>query len=354
MLKIGIEQEFVFADASGRYLDADTSDYSAFSAIVEEFPAFAGDDAWLDCKSLERYPKRCYVEGFERHDGNGVCVETLPKGLEVRTLPHGTIAGVLEEFESSCADVMRLARSRGLAPLLVSRHPFKTALAFEQRLGAEERAARSDAELALARRAMLSHGLHVTVSLVGWSAEGMLGLVDKVNYYLPALIPWSFSSPFYAGKVFEGLCSRNYFRAESRRMADVEIRRGVPLLEFRGFDACGDARLLEALLNLYCGFLLDDSLPGRAPRQDPGRLKLSSLEGFGDRSLREEGQALLQAARSALADRGGAEESLALLEALLETNDSYAARMKNRYAETGSVMESISGLYAFRGCGGER
>jgi hypothetical protein len=201
---------------------------------------------------------------------------------------------------------------------------------------------------------MFTHGLHVTVSLDGWSADGMLDLADKVNFYTPALIPWSFSSPFYAGRLFDGLCSRNYFRAESRRMADVEIRRGVPVLEFRGFDACGDARLLEALLNLFCGFLLDDSLPGRAPKQDPERLKLSSLEGFGHPSLREEGRALLQAARAALAAGGGAEESLALLESLLESNDSYAARMKKRYAETGSVMESISGLYAFHGFGGER
>ena len=353
MLRIGIEHEFVFADASGRYLDADNTDYSVFSAIVDRFPAFAGDDACFECKSLERYPKRCYVEGFERHDGNGLCVETLPKALEVRTLPHDSVAGLIEEFEASCAAVMRQARSRGLAPLLVSRHPFKTALAFEQRLGAEERAARSEAELALARRAMFTHGLHVTVSLEGWSAEAMVGLADKVNYYLPALIPWSFSSPFYAGRLFDGLCSRNYFRAESRRMADVEIRRGVPVLEFRGFDACGDARLLEALLNLFCGVLLDDKLPGRASRQDPERLKLSSLEGFGNPSLREEGRALLQAARAALADRGGAEESLALLESLLESNDSYAARMKKRYAETGSVMESISGQYRYRGFEGE-
>jgi hypothetical protein len=251
---------------------------------------------------------------------------------------------VIGEFEASCAEVMRLARRRGLSPVLVSRHPFKTSLAFEERLGAEERAVRSDGELALARRAMLTHGLHVNVSLAGLSAERMLGLADKVNFYTPALIPWSFSSPFYEGKAFDGLCSRNYFRAESRRMADVEMRRGVPVLEFRGFDACGDARLLEAVLTLFCGFLLDESLPGRAPRQDPERLKLSSIVAFADPSLREEGRAVLRAARATL-NNGGA--SLALLETMLGTNDSYAARMKSRYAESGSVMDSISGQYAY-------
>lgn len=350
MLRAGIEQEFVFADASGRYLDADNTDYSLFAAIVDEFPVFEGDAAVFERKSLETCPKRCYVEGFERHDGNGNRVETLPKGLEIRTLPHSSVTGVIAEFKTSYAEVMRLARRRGLSPLLVSRHPFKTSLAFEQRLGAEERAVRSEAELALARRAMLSHGLHVTVSLDGGSAEGMQSLADKVNFYTPALIPWSFSSPFYAGKAFEGLCSRNYFRAESRRMAGVEMRRGVPVLEFRGFDACGDARLMEALLTLFCGFLLDDSLPGRAPRQDPARLKRSSLAGFAEPSLRDEGRAVLRAARSVL---GGGGDSLALLESMLDSNDSYAARMKSRYAETGSVMESIAGQYDFQDCGGE-
>jgi hypothetical protein len=254
------------------------------------------------------------------------------------------VEGVVEEFRSSYTEAMRIAARAGLSPVLTSRHPFKTSLAFEERLGAEERAVRSDAELALARRAMLTHGLHVNVSLAGLPAARMSELADKVNFYTPALIPWSFSSPFYDGKAFDGLCSRNYFRAESRRMADVQTRRGVPVLEFRGFDACGDARLLEAVLTLFCGFLLEDSLPGRAPRQDPERLKLSSMAAFADPSLREEGRAVLCAARAALND---GRESLALLESMLGANDSYAARIKSRYAESGSVMDSISGQYAY-------
>lgn len=344
MLSMGIEQEFVFADAGGRYLDADNTDYAVFGGIVDEFPAFAGDDAFLECKSLERYPKRCYVEGFERHDRSGNRVETLPKGLEIRTLPHPVVVGVVEEFVNTYAAVMRLAGRRGLSPLLVSRHPFKTSLAFEERLGAEERAVRSEARLALARRAMLSHGLHVNVSLAGAPAETMSSLADKVNFYTPALVPWTFSSPFYAGQAFDGLCSRNYFRAVSRQMADVQMRQRVPVLEFRGFDACGDARLLEAVLTLFRGFLLDHSLPGRAPRQDPKRLQRSSMVGFADPELREEGRMVLHAAQAALGD-GSA--SLAWLESMLDANDSYAARMKNRYAASGSVMDSISGLYDY-------
>lgn len=344
MLRVGIEHEFVFADKAGRYLDADNSSYSTFSEIVRNFPAFDGDDAVFECKSLEQYPKRCYVEGFERHDREGRRVETLPKGLEIRTLPHASVDGVIAEFRSSYTQAMRLAGRAGLSPVLTSRHPFKTSLAFDAGLGDEERRVRSEAQLALARSAMFTHGINVNVSLAGRPAEKMLGLVEKINYYAPALIPWSFSSPFYEGKAFDGLCCRNYFRAHSRKMAELHLRQGVHVLEFRGFDACGDAQLLAAVLKLFCGFLLDESLPGKAPQQDPERLKLSSLGGFDDPSLRQEGQAVLRAARVAL-NSGG--EAFDLLEAMLQENDSYAARMKSRYAETGCIMDCISGQYSY-------
>ena len=344
MLGVGIEHEFVFADTEGQYRDADNTEYAVFRDIVDAFPAFEGDDACLECKSLEQYPKRCYVEGFERHDRKGNRVETLPKGLEIRTLPHASVEEAVEEFTNSYADAMRLAARAGLSPVLTSRHPFKTALALEARLGPEERKVRTPAELALAQRAMLSHGLHVNVSLGDFPAEKMLALVEKVNYYTPALIPWSFSSPFCEGKAFAGLCCRNYMRAESRRLADLLERRGVRVLEFRGFDACGDAGLLAAIVKLFCGFLLDGSLPGKAPQQDAERVKRSSILGFDDPSLREEGQSVLRAARVAL---NGHDESFELLEAMLRENDSYAARMKSRYAETGCIMDCISGQYSY-------
>jgi hypothetical protein len=344
MLKIGIEQEFVFADSAGSYLDADNTGYPVFSAIVDEFPAFEGDDAWLDCKSLETFPKRCYVEGFEHHDAQGKRIETLPKGLEIRTLPHDSVEGVVTEFRNTFSAVMGLAARTGLVPLLISRHPFKTSIGLRALSGEVERRVRTEQELALAMRAMLSHGMHVNVSLQDASAGKMQDLVEKVNYYLPALIPWSFSSPFYQGKVFEGLCSRNYLRADSRRMADMQDRRGACVLEFRGFDACGDANLLAAVLTLYCGFLLDESLAGRSRQQDPELLRHSSLVGFGDPILSDLGMQILRASQAAIANNSG---GFKLLEAMLRNNDSYAKRMKQKYAETGDIVESMHGWYDF-------
>ncbi len=344
MVKIGIEQEFVFADSAGRYLDADNTGYAVFSAIVDKFPAFDGDDAHFECKSLETYPKRCYVEGFEHHDAGGKRIETLPKALEIRTLPHDSVARMVAEFRQSFNVVMDLAVQAGLVPLLTSHHPFKTSIGLDALLGEVERKLRPEQESALAVRAMLTHGMHVNVSLQDASAGKMQDLVEKVNYYLPALIPWSFSSPFFEGKLFRGLCSRNYVRADSRRMVESHDKLGGCVIEFRGFDACADATLLEALLSLYCGFLLDVTLPGRSQQQDPELLRHSSLVGFEDQSIRAQGLQILRASEAALTNNSGGFE---LLEAMLIKNDSYAARMKQKYAQTGDIMKSIAGWYDF-------
>jgi hypothetical protein len=344
MLKIGIEQEFVFADESTGYLDADNTPYSVFSSIVDGLAVHQGDDSALDCKSLEQYPKRCYVEGFERHDPDGNVIETIPKGLEIRTMPHESVDDVVAEFRNTYTEVMELSRKAGLSPVLTSMHPFKSQLALDGRLDETERKVRSESRLAVARRSMLTHGLHVNVSVAGSPLSQMQSLVEKVNYYTPSLVPWSFSSPFYNGLLFDGLCARNHSRANTRSMADLDERQGIQVLEFRGFDAVSDARLLTALLNLFCGLVVEDSLQGRTAVQDPDRLKRSSLYGFSHPEFRAEGRAMLKAARPVLGERA---ESLDLLEDMLERNDSSSAQMKLCYADCGSIMDCISGRYNF-------
>lgn len=344
MLKIGVEQEFVFADGSGRYLDADNTSYSVFSDIVDRLPAHEGDDCCLDCKSLERYPKRCYVEGFERHDRAGNVIETLPKGLEIRTLPHENVDELVAEFRGTYADVMRLAGEAGLAPVLTSMHPFKTSLELSGMRDETEQLVRTESRLAVARRSMLTHGLHVNLSVSGYSESKMQDLVEKINHYTPSLVPWSFSSPFRNGTVFDGLCARNHSRAGTRAMADLQERQGVRVLEFRGFDALGDAGLLTALLKLFCAFVMEESLEGRAPAQDPERLIRSSIHGFADPELRSEALAILEAARRELGEDAG---SLGRLEDMLEQNDSSSAQMKRCYMDSGCIMDCISGRYDF-------
>jgi hypothetical protein len=172
----------------------------------------------------------------------------------------------------------------------------------------------------------------------------MQDLVEKINHYTPSLVPWSFSSPFCNGVVFDGLCARNHSRASTRSMAGLYNRQGIQVLEFRGFDAISDSRLLTALLKVFCGFLLEKSLQGRASVQDPDRLIRSSLYGFSDPEFKAEGLAILKEAKPALAEDP---DSLELLEKMLEHNDSSSARMKQCYVDSGNIMDCISGRYDF-------
>jgi hypothetical protein len=343
-MKIGIEQEFVFKDQLGRYLDLENSEFALFRDIVNRFPVFAGDEAVFECKSLEQAPKRCYVEGFEHYGPDGKPLATLPKGLEIRTLPHTTVDGVVEEFQNTYSHVMRIAKHFSVSPVLTSRHPFKSSSSFCLPVKSLQNSVRSERELSVAIPSMLTHGLHVNVSISGRSYEYMEGLVDKVNHFMPSLIPYSFSSPFYDGKVFEGLCSRNYFRAETRQLVELHNRRGDWILEFRAFDACGDARLLSGLLTLFKGLLLDETLTERSPAQDPERLRQSSLFGFDEPDIRKQGLVVLSAAKKALGEEAN---KLVGFEEKLKENDSYAARMKQAFLETGDIITCISNQYDY-------
>ena len=344
MMKIGIEQEFVFKDRSNQYLDIENTDYSLFEKIVDAFPAFAGDDAVFECKSLEQYPKRCYVEGFECHGPDKKPYTTLPKALEIRTLPHPTVEAAVEEFQSSYTRAMRLAKSNGLSPVLTSRHPFKTLVSTKQQHDPIESAVRTEQELALAFGSIMTHGLQINISMSGHSQEQMMDLVRKVNHYLPAMVPLSFSSPFIGGRAFEGLSSRGHFRADSNWLVELLTRQGIRIIEFGGFDACGDAQLLRALLTLFRGLLLDEILTGRSANHDSERLKRASMVGYCDPSIKEQGLLVLNASRVAVGEDAGAMD---ILETMIHENDSYAARMKQDFLVNGDIIACISDRYKF-------
>ena len=343
-MRIGIEHEFAFKDQAGNYLDFENTEYALFKKIVDAFPYFENDDAVFDCKSLECKPKRCYIEGFERYGLEGNLTETIPKGLEIRTMPHSTIDALIDDFTNSYNLMIQLTTQHNLSPLLISYHPFKTSTTFKEPFNQIEIDLRTEKELGTALRSMLTQGFHINVSFSDLSTEKMLDLVQKITYYFPFIIPFSFSSPFYNKKSFNGLSFRNYYRTETRSLTRLLKRRGIDIIEFSGFDVCGDTQLLKSLLVLFKGILLDQTLTKRALSQDTGLLMRSSLYGFEDAMIKEQCLIILQAVKAVLKEEG---EALEYLESILHTNDSYAARMKRTYQETGDIIEAISNRYDY-------
>jgi len=343
-MQIGIEHEFVFKDANDNYLDFGNSKYALFAQIVDAFPYKEGDNSIFECKSLEQQPKRCYVEGFERYDINGKVIVTIPKGLEIRTLPHTTVDAVINDFLHSYIAMFNIASSYGLSPLLTSWHPHKNSVSLKAPLNHTEINLRTKDELPAALYSMLSNGIHVNISIDTYSKEQMSDLVQKVNYYAPFIIPFSFSSPFYHGGIFSGLSYRNYSRAKSHKIIQIQDRKGVDVLEFGGYDTCGDVKLLKSLLLLYKGLLLDKTLTKRASSHDVELLQLSALKGFKDEHIKKEGLIVLQAAKSALKEE---RKALEYLDDMLQTNDSYAVRMKQMYQGNSNIIQCISGQYSY-------
>ena len=303
-MKVGIEHEFVFKDDRGNYLDFENAEYSRFKQIVDTLPYVENDDRYFDCKSLEDIPKRCYVEGFERYDLNGKVVTTIPVSLEIRTLPHTTIDALIKDFTTTYTQVMNSAASFGLSPLLTSCHPYKMFDTFSQPLNITERTLRTDEQLDRVYKSMFIYGLHVNVSIEDMTKEQMVDLVQKVNFYAPFIIPFSFSSPFYNAKVFKGVSCRNYFKNGTYNLVQLQKRKEINVIEFSGFDSCGDTKLLKSLLLLFKGLLLDKTLSKRALSQDAELLKRSALQGFEDKTIKEEGLTVLNAAKSALKEEG--------------------------------------------------
>jgi len=343
MMKIGIEHEFVFKNANGDYLDFANTEYALFQKVITNFPYVENDERYFECKSLESKPKRCYVEGFERYDEKGNITTTIPKGLEIRTRPHTSCEALMEEFTVSYRHMKNLAEEVGLSPLLVCWHPFKDTVAFDKPLSLTERKKRTQDAEDRAMHSMLSSGMHFNVSVASFSFEQMQQLLYKINYYAPFIIPYSFSSPFSKSMSF-CLSNRNYhLYIERWPIAYATRRKNSAIIEFRGFDACGDAKLLKALLLLFKALVADTTLQGSRKSPDKKLLTASVCDGFDDPVIKNEGKFLLNVLQKRIADK----EAVQLLRAILENNDSYAKRMWKEYERTGDVMQVISEQYQY-------
>ncbi len=341
-MKIGIEHEYVFKDRLNNFLDLTNSSYNDFQKVVERFPIYEEDKGILECKSLESVPKRCYVEGFERYDKNGRLFETIPKGLEIRTPPFEDINEIIENFVTSNNIMTDIASSFGLTPLLVSFNPYTNFQKVYELLEHENRNGRNDFDFLIAQNSMLLHAFHINVSV---NDESKLGdIAEKLNFYLPYIIPFSFSSPFHSGEIFNGLSARMFELVKYRPLVSIRKRVNASVVEFRGFDVVGDSQLLKALLSLIKFLANDNALMGRNKEKDVELIELSSLEGFENEKIKNGANAILDAAKNSDVIES---DQLELLYSMVESNESYSAKMKREFSKTNNIIKSMSNMYNF-------
>ena len=300
-------------------LDFSNSTYNDFRKVVEEFPINPKDKGILECKSLETEPKLCYVEGFEKFDNSGKLLETIPKGLEIR-----------------------ITSSLGLSPLLISFNPNKNFQDVYDALNDQNNNGRNEKELEIAKNSMLLYAFHINISQNGNS--DLNDTLKKLNYYLPYIIPFSFSSPFRDGNLFEGLCYRIYELIKYRPLISIRKRIDTEVIEFRGFDVIGDTNLLRSILFLFKFLVEDNNLTQRAESIDMNLTEKSCLEGFENAQI---GTGIISLLDSFRVSHPTSSDQLDYLRNIVITNKSTSSILKEEFNTCGNIIQTISDKYKF-------
>ena len=329
-----------------------------FRRIIAALPHYPDDGAVLHIGDAGVRVKRWYIEGLERFDETGELLMVVPKGIEIRTTPHATIAGAVAELHASFARLRAAAAAEGLRPVLLSFNPTATSFAYDPPLNAfERRLHQTDPDYQTEALAMLTYGPDLNLSQDGLDAAGALDLGRKFTAYSPYIVPFSFSSPFYAGGLWAGLSARTFYRTGRRPAAYVFLaeasapparlarnQREVGRVEFKAFDSCADFGFYGALLALLKGIALDQTLAERADVPDAAKHQHVARCGFADAALAAGARQVLTAATQALADDPD-RTLLVPLAAMLAQRITPAHALLATYQQRGSLAETLRDSY---------
>lgn len=320
MFRFGIEHEVAFWDREGHFVDFLSTSFATLQAIIDELPQYADDELHLRVGDAGIRVKRWYIEGFERFDANGSLTDCLPKGIEIRTTIHPSIRDAVNELTTSFHQLQVVAARHGLEPVLISHHPYQTCFVPDPPLNAyEQQLLHQSPEDLSSLLSMVTYGPDLNLSIEGLPTEALIDLGRKLTYYSPYIVPWSFSSPFYEGCLWEGFSARTFYRTGRRPAVQVFLAQPNDLLssnpsltklarcpaevgrvEFKACDSCADFSLYAALLALLKGLALDETLTGRATVPDRSLHQRVARCGFAQNDLFAGAQTVLNASAQAL------------------------------------------------------
>ncbi|EIJ33565.1 hypothetical protein [Thiothrix nivea] len=319
----GIEHEVAFYRADGKFADFTNTRFEDFQQIVDRLPEYASDAEHLRSGDAGIRRKRWYIEGYERFSADGKLLTCVPKGIEIRTTIHPGIQGVLNELQDSYQLLVDMAGRYGYRPAPVSFNPQQVQFTPDPPLNAfelEQRRNDTPEERDTAHIPMLTYGPDLSLSQAGMSSTAIVDIASKLTYYSPFIVPFSFSSPFYAGEIWSGLSIRTWKRTGARPAVlafppdSACLLHSNPTLtkaprhpaeagriEFKAFDSSADFSLYAALFALLKGLVLDDSLPGRAIVPNAHQHQVAAMQGFDNPLVFKFAWQVLYAADKALA-----------------------------------------------------
>ncbi|WP_017318791.1 glutamate--cysteine ligase GCS2 [Mastigocladopsis repens] len=322
MFYFGIEHEVAFLNKEGKFADFSCTKFVEFNQIIEQLPMYPNDHTQLRVGDAGIRKKRWYIEGFERFADSEQVIDCVPKGIEIRTTIHPDIQSTIAELSESFHLLCEIAAQFGFSPILVSFNPYRTVYQPEPPLNDYEiKQLQAYPEEQTANIHMVTYGPDLNISVADLPIESVIDIGRKLTYYSPYIVPFSYSSPFYKGKLWQGLSVRTFVRTGKRPATLVfvekqeQLIKSVPSLtkiarlpaevgriEFKAFDSCDDFSIYAALLSLLKGLVLDQTLMGRATIPDAALHQVSAQEGFDNEEIFAIASQVLQAAEVALVD----------------------------------------------------
>lgn len=364
MFHFGIEHEVAFIDNAGNFADFSCLKFADFNQIVEKLPVYKEDYPELRIGDAGIKQKRWYIEGFERFADSEKVIECVPKGIEIRTTINPDIHSAIAELSESFGLLKETAAEYGFSPALISFNPNYDAFVPNPPLNEYETLRRNASpEKQTANIPMLTYGPDLNISMVGLTTERIIDIGKKLTYYSPYIIPFSYSSPFYQGRLWSGFSVRTFVRTGRRPAAMVflekqeELIKSIPSLtkiaripaeigriEFKAFDSCSDFSIYAGLLALLKGIVLDESLPGRAIVPNAQKHQVSAQFGFDDEEIFTNAKLILKAVETALANDADL-NLLAPLKTFLEKRETPAHELIRLYKNTNSIEATLKQTY---------
>ncbi len=363
MFFFGIEHEVAFLNHEGKFADFSGKKCADFEQIVDKLPLYINDGSQLRINNREK-KKRWYMEGFPRFTNSGELIEFIAKGIEIRTTIHSTIQGAIDELTTSFSLLREVAASFGFLPVLVSFNPYTCVFEHQSPLNDfETRRLQTYPDEQTVYIYMVSYGPDLNISVADLPMENVIDIGKKLTYYSPYIVPFSYSSPFYNGGLWEGLSVRTFIRTGKRSAALVFVEKQEQLIkslpsltkiacmpaevgriEFKACDSCDDFSIYAGLLALLKGLVLDQTLEGRAIIPDPDLHQISAKAGFDHEDIFLNATKVLQAAEVALKNDPDL-ELLARLKVILAERKTKSHELSEIFKNLGSIEETLRQTY---------
>lgn len=322
MFRCGIEHEVAFLRPDGQFADFANTSFADLDQLIARLPLYPEDYPGLYVGDAGIRKKRWYIEGVERFDLTGDLCGFDAKAIEIRTTVHPSIQGAMAELMQSNALLAQVARAAGLTPVAIAFHPFRTSYCYEPPLNAYEQQLHQDEpEYQTEHLPMVTFGPDFNLSWGDLSPAALIDLGRKLTFYSPAIVPFSFNAPFFAGQLWDGLSVRTAIRTGARPAVRVYLADETDLiastpvltkrarhpeevgrLEFKACDSSDDFGLYAALMALLKGLALDKTLPGRATTPDAAAHQYAARAGLAEPIVARAAATVLSAAAAALSD----------------------------------------------------